>query len=103
MQEEPVTNAASGEYSVEDSPFGRVVVANGAPRGFALFYTTIDFPGATSTGVGAINSARQIVGTYSNASSQLHGFLATPESLDPAPTASTSRWPWMVRGGRRLR
>ena len=43
MQKEPV--AASGEYSVEDSALGRVVVANDVPAGFAVFYTTLDFDG----------------------------------------------------------
>jgi len=43
LQKEPV--AASGEYSLEDSTLGRVVVANDVPAGFAVFYTTIDFDG----------------------------------------------------------
>ena len=38
-------------FSIEESPFGRVVVANGAPRGFAVFYTTIDFHGRLSDGI----------------------------------------------------
>jgi len=41
-------NAASIEYSVEDSPLGRVVIPARVPPGFALFYTTIDNDGRLS-------------------------------------------------------
>ncbi|MGZ7078568.1 MAG: polyphenol oxidase family protein [Thermoanaerobaculia bacterium] len=36
---------ASAEYSVEQSPFGRIIVAPQVPAGYALFYTTRDFEG----------------------------------------------------------
>src|SRR3954463_6355108 len=36
---------ASAEYSVEQSPLGRIVVAPHVPDGYALFYTTADFHG----------------------------------------------------------
>ena len=36
---------ASPEYSVEQSPLGRVVIAPHVPEGYALFYTTRDFHG----------------------------------------------------------
>lgn len=45
QQRQEAKNGASGEYSVEDSPFGRIVVASGVPPGFAVFYTTLDFHG----------------------------------------------------------
>lgn len=38
-------DAASREYSVEDSLIGRIVVPRHVPAGFALFYTTIDING----------------------------------------------------------
>jgi YfiH family protein len=44
-------NAASPEYSVEDSPFGRIVVAPAVPDGFAVFYTTLDFDGRLTEGI----------------------------------------------------
>src|SRR5512139_2319310 len=37
-------------WSVEDSPLGRILVAPAVPQGFALFYTTIDFPGFLGDG-----------------------------------------------------
>lgn len=37
-------------WSLEDSPLGRILVAPGVPHGFALFYTTIDFPGFLANG-----------------------------------------------------
>ena len=49
MQKERV--AASGEYSVEDSALGRIVVANDVPANFAVFYTTIDFDGRLTGGI----------------------------------------------------
>ena len=36
---------ASAEYSVQDSPLGRIVVAPNVPDGYQLFYTTRDFHG----------------------------------------------------------
>lgn len=33
------------EFTIEDSPLGRVVIAPNVPEGFALFYTTLDFDG----------------------------------------------------------
>ena len=36
---------ASAEYSVRDSPLGRIVVAPNVPDGYQLFYTTRDFHG----------------------------------------------------------
>ena len=36
---------ASPEYSVEQSPLGRIVVAPNVPDGYRLFYTTRDFHG----------------------------------------------------------
>ena len=51
MQREGTDNAASGEYSVENSPFGRIVVARNAPPGFAVLYTTIDFHGRLTDGI----------------------------------------------------
>src|ERR1700737_1555943 len=36
---------ASAEYSVEQSQFGRIVVAPSVPDGYALFFTTRDFDG----------------------------------------------------------
>src|SRR6185436_10726948 len=52
-EEQRAENGASGEYSVEDSPFGRVVVAHAVPPGFAVFYTTLDFDGRLSDGIAA--------------------------------------------------
>ena len=40
-------------------------------------YTTVDFPGATFSGLVGINNAGQVVGYYQDATG-LHGFLATP-------------------------
>lgn len=37
-------------WSIEDSPLGRILVAPAVPPGFALFYTTIDFPGFLANG-----------------------------------------------------
>ena len=38
-------DAASKEYSVENSALGRIVIAPSVPAGFALFYTTFDIDG----------------------------------------------------------
>jgi len=51
QRESTAMNGASGEYSVEDSPFGRIVVAPRLPPGFALFYTTLDFHGRLTGGI----------------------------------------------------
>jgi uncharacterized membrane protein len=50
-------------------------------HGFSLIgnvYTTIDFPAATVTIAGALNSSDNVVGPYHNASGSWHGFLYTP-------------------------
>jgi len=41
----------------------------------ACGFRTIDFPGASSTGATGINDRGQIVGSYMDRNSQLHGFL----------------------------
>ena len=41
---------ASAEYSVEESEFGRIVVAPQVPDGFAVLYTTRDFEGHLNRG-----------------------------------------------------
>jgi polyphenol oxidase len=38
-------------FTIEASPLGRVVLAPNVPPGFALFYTTADFPGRLGDGV----------------------------------------------------
>jgi hypothetical protein len=42
-------------------------------------FTTIDFPGAFSTEVLAINPAGEIVGDFSNAVTFFQGFMRTPD------------------------
>jgi hypothetical protein len=37
------------ESSVEHTSIGRIVIPPGVPQGFRLFYTTIDFDGASTT------------------------------------------------------
>ena len=39
------------ESSIEDTTIGRIVIPSNVPRGFALFYTTADFPGRLDPGV----------------------------------------------------
>lgn len=54
---------------------------NGIVHGFLLsggVYTTIDFPGATASGVFGLDSFDDIVGTYIDSSGTVHGFLCTP-------------------------
>jgi 6-phosphogluconolactonase (cycloisomerase 2 family)/uncharacterized membrane protein len=50
-------------------------------------FTSLDFPGATSTVAWGINTAGQIVGTYHNADGSVHGFLAQPSSAGKAEYA----------------
>ena len=81
LQREGTENAASGEYSVEDSPFGRIVVARDAPQGFAVLYTTIDFHGRVTDGI-AHEITSFIHGRFGIASAlttctQVHGKTAT--------------------------
>jgi YfiH family protein len=64
-------NAASPEYSVEDSPFGRIVVAPDVPDGFAVFYTTLDFDGRLTEGI-AREITSFILGRFG-----IHSSLAT--------------------------
>jgi hypothetical protein len=50
-------------------------------HGFLLIgdvYTTIDFPGATTTIGFGVNSSDNVIGAYHNASGSWHGFLYTP-------------------------
>jgi len=78
---------------------GYYVDGNGVTHGFVLSgttYTTLDYPGASSTynssfkfvGTKAygINNAGTIVGQYTDASGVIHGFLATPGSNPPSFT-----------------
>jgi len=51
QKEQTTTSDASAEYSVGDSPFGRIAVMNDVPDGFAVFYTTSDFDGRLTGGV----------------------------------------------------
>ncbi len=46
-----------------------------SPGAIAFTFTTIDVPGATSTGAARSNAAGQIVGGYTDASGMGHGFL----------------------------
>jgi hypothetical protein len=47
----------------------------GLVAGPTFTFTTIDFPGAIQTSVSGINGSGQVVGTYSNAGPDGHGFL----------------------------
>ena len=38
-------------FTIEESPFGRIVVASGAPSQYAVFYTTADFHGRLTDGI----------------------------------------------------
>jgi len=51
QKEQGTTGDASGEYSVADSPFGRIAVMNDVPQGFAVFYTSVDFDGRLTDGI----------------------------------------------------
>ena len=42
---------ASADFIVQQSPFGRIVVAPHVPEGFAVFYTTRDFDGRLNDAV----------------------------------------------------
>jgi uncharacterized membrane protein len=60
---------------------GGYVDASGADHGFTLYrrtFTTIDVPSATATDVAGINAEGQIVGTYTDAAGNIHGFIAVP-------------------------
>jgi hypothetical protein len=60
----------------------------------AFSYTTIDVPGATNTGAGAINNLGQIVGGYTLPDLKFHGFLDVGGIFttidDPHATAGTA-------------
>lgn len=81
QQRESTTIAASTEYSVEDSPLGRVVVAQAAPRGYALFYTTSDFDGrltsAVSDEISSYIRARFGIESSLTTCTQVHGKTVT--------------------------
>ena len=90
MLQEEAMNAASAEYSVENSPFGRVLVARDVPDRFALFYTTRDFHGRLTEGI-AHEIASYIHGRFGIQSSlatctQVHG-----KSIRRAPHADVWR------------
>src|SRR6185295_19413977 len=87
LQRERTENAASGEYSVEDSPFGRIVVARDVPKGFAVLYTTNDFHGRLTDGI-AHEIASFIHGRFGIAAAlttctQVHGKTATRATHSP--------------------
>lgn len=58
---------ASPEYSVEQSPLGRIIIAPNVPDGYRLFYTTRDFHGRVD------ETLRQFVGTELFTCHQVHG------------------------------
>lgn len=55
-------------------------------------FTTVDYPGAASTALGALNSAGAIVGFYTDAAGVYHGFVYEHGTFTPfdAPGAGTS-------------
>ena len=60
---------------------------------FAVTVTTIDYPGATSTGAAAINNSGDIVGSYVDSAKTTHGFLfsaGTYTTVDVPGAYSTS-------------
>ena len=88
---------ASAEYSVEQSPLGRVFVAPNVPDGYALFYTTRDFDGHLNREVvdSMTGFARERFGIECvlNTCTQVHGkavrrisVAATPEPFRDCDT-----------------
>lgn len=65
------------ESSVEDTTIGRIVIPANVPRGFALFYTTADFPGRLDPGVAGrlLSLVQERFGIEANLSTcnQVHG------------------------------
>lgn len=60
---------------------------------FAVTVTTLDYPGATSTGASAINNSGDIVGSYTDTAKVVHGFLfsaGTYTTIDVPGAYSTS-------------
>jgi YfiH family protein len=88
QQRQEATDGASGEYSVEDSPFGRIVVAPGVPVGFALFYTTLDFHGrlddSIARGITAFIDGRFGIRSSLTTCVQVHGIAAKRAENTPA-------------------
>jgi YfiH family protein len=83
-QEETVADA-SGDFNVEQSPFGRIVVASNAP----LFYTTRDFDGRLNEAVAARITAfirdRFGIDAALNTCIQVHG-------VDVGKAETQARW-----------
>ena len=68
---------------------------------FAQTFTTIDFPGATDTQPTAITPSGIIVGRYTSADGNLHGFVLTAGrfvSID-VPNGSQTEVNWMNASG----
>src|ERR1041384_988937 len=80
QRETTTTGGASAEYSVANSPFGRIAVMNDVPQGFAIFYTTIDFDGRLTDGIAremtSFIHARLGIRASLTTCSQVHGKTA---------------------------
>ena len=77
------------ESSIEDTTIGRIVIPANVPTGFALFYTTADFPGRLDDRVAdaVLSVVRERFGIEASLSTcnQVHGH-------DVARVESGSRW-----------
>jgi purine-nucleoside/S-methyl-5'-thioadenosine phosphorylase / adenosine deaminase len=69
------SHGASAEYSVEQSPLGRIVVAPDVPEGYRLFYTTRDFDGSVG------DRLKQFVGAELFTCHQVHGKTITKAGM----------------------
>jgi YfiH family protein len=77
---------------VESSAIGRIVIPEGVPPGFALFYTTSDFPGRlngdASTAIRGVVRDRFGIKASLTTCTQVHGTTVTRAPL----SGSTSPW-----------
>jgi YfiH family protein len=80
-------------WSIEDSPFGRIVVAPEVPPGHAVFYTTRDFDGRLHDGVaariGAFTRERFGIDAALTTCLQVHGVAARRATLNVATRDAT--------------
>lgn len=70
----PPATVGTGQVS------GFYIDAAGITHGFWLnlgYFTTLDFPGATSTAAFGLNKVGQVVGTYTDSAGLIHGFIWT--------------------------